>query len=151
MTVLGDAACEEDWHRNNSCGIESHEDHVWAGLRDDADGCCQEDHQDGVVADPMVDIDILQSHAKDEKNSESPCEYHWKMLLYDVVPEMLVDEMVGSEQQYEQHDHAKTCEQHVHPIFAQQVDMEGRLSIVHLSVVSLMSVHMSLMLMSIVL
>ena len=150
MTVLGDAACEEDWHRNNSCGIESHEDHVWAGLRDDADGCCQEDHQDGVVADPMVDINVLKGNAEYKQHTESPCEYHWQMLLYDVVPEMLVDEMVGSEQQYEQHDDAQPCKQHVHPIFAQQVDVEGSLSVVplmpvHIVYVSLMTMCFMMM------
>lgn len=94
MSVLGDAACQEDGQRHYAGGVKCHEDHVRTRFRDYADGSGQENHQYGVVTDPMCDVEMLEGDSEDQKHSECPCEDDRKMLLYDMVPQMLFNEMV---------------------------------------------------------
>ena len=128
MTVLRDAAGKEDRHRYNSCCIKGHEYHVRAGLGDDADCCRKKDHEYGVVTDPMFDVDVLQGDSEYQKDAECPCEDYREVFPDDVVPEVLVHEMVGCEQQDKEHYDAQTCKEDVHPVLAQKVDMERGLS-----------------------
>ena len=95
------------------------------GFRNDADKGCQQYHEYGVVADPLFDVDILQSYTHDQQDSESPSEYRRKVSFDDMVPEVILYEMVGSEQKDEKHDDAEAGEQYVHPVFAEEVDGEG--------------------------
>ena len=95
------------------------------GFRNDADKGCQQYHEYGVVADPLFDVDILQSYTHDQQDSESPSEYRRKVSLDDMVPEVILYEMVGSKQKDEKHDDAEAGEQYVHPVFAEEVDGEG--------------------------
>ncbi len=119
VAVLGDAAGEEDGEGDNAGGIEGHEDEVRARLRDDSDEGREEDHQGGVVAYPVFNINELQADAEDEEDSESPCENRRQVLLDNMVPQMLVDEMVRCEEQHEEDDYAETGEEDIHPVFAQ--------------------------------
>ena len=64
------------------------------GFGNDSDQGCKNYHKDSVVAYPSVNIDILQSYTDYEKDAECPKEYCQKMFLYDVIPEMLLNEMI---------------------------------------------------------
>ena len=44
------------------------------------------------------------------------------MFADNVVPHVLLDEVVGSEEQHEEYYYAKPCEEDVHPLFVQEVD-----------------------------
>ena len=121
MSVLRYGTCEKDRERNNPGSEESDEDHVRSRLRYDADKGGKDDHEHGIVADPMVDIDELKSDSKHDKYTERPCKYGRQMLFDYMFPKMSFNEMVGSEEKHEQHNYAEAGEQHVHPILVQQV------------------------------
>ena len=93
-----------------------------AGLRDDAYECRQKYHQSCIAACPVLDVYVLQSDAEHEKHTECPCEDAWEMLADDVLPEVLIYEVIRGEEQHEKDYDAKTCKQDVHPVFAQKVE-----------------------------
>ena len=64
----------------------------------------------------------MHDYTKHQQDTECPCEYAREVFLDDMVPEMLLHEMILGEYQYDQHDHAESCKKHVHPVLAQQVD-----------------------------
>ena len=63
MAVLRDAAGEKNRERHDAGGEKCHEDHMRAGLRNDADQCGQQYHQCCVAADPVIDLDVLERKA----------------------------------------------------------------------------------------
>ena len=71
MSVLGNAACQKNWKRNDAAGIESNENKVRPRLRNNADGSCEENHQGRVVAYPTADIEMAQTEFHDEQYAES--------------------------------------------------------------------------------
>ena len=124
VTVLGYAAGKKDWERNDSSRKQGHEYHVRSGLWNDADQGRKKDHEDGVVAYPPVDVDILKANSENEKHSECPCEYGREMFLYNMAPEMFFDKMVRGKEQDEKHDDTESCEKYIHPVFAEEVYVE---------------------------
>ncbi len=124
VTVLGDRAGDEDREGYDSCRIEGHEDEVRTGFGDNAYGCGEDNHQSGITAYPMLYVNVLQSDAEDKEHTESPCENRQEVLFDDVVPEVLFYEMIGSEEQNEQHNDAQSGEKYIHPVFAQKIDSE---------------------------
>ncbi len=125
MAVLGDAACDEDRERNDTGGVEGHEDEMRTGLWDYADQGREEDHQGDIIADPVFDVDILETDAEDEKHAECPCENCWQVLLDNMVPEVVLNEVVRSEEEHEEDNHTEAGEEDIHPVFAQEVDVES--------------------------
>ncbi len=125
VAVLGDAAGDEDREWDDSGGVEGHEDEVRTGLGNDAYEGGEEDHQGGVITDPMLNINELQAYPEDEEDAESPCENRREVLPDDVAPEVVLNEMVGREEKYEEDNDAEAGEEDVHPVFAQQVDLES--------------------------
>ena len=125
MTVLGDGAGQKYRERHDACREKGHENHMRSRFRNDAYDSSKEDHQNSIVTDPALYVDMLQAYPQNQQDSERPCEYHRKMLPDYMIPEMLLDEMIGSKQQNEQHDHAQSRKQHIHPVFAQEIDMEA--------------------------
>ena len=95
-----------------------------AGLRDDAYQSRQKDHESGIVADPPVDVDMLKTDSKNEKDAECPCEYGREMLLYNMVPEMFLYKMIGSKEQDKKYDYTQAGKEDVHPVFAEEVYVE---------------------------
>ena len=122
MSVLRNGTCQKDRERYDSSSKKSYEDHVRTGLRNDSDKGRKYDHQGCIVADPMLYVDMLKSESENNKDSEGPCECSRKMLLDDMLPEVLFYKVVRGEKQDEQHDYAETCKQHVHPVLAKKVD-----------------------------
>lgn len=94
MTVLRYAAGEQHRERNDSCRIEGYEYHMRAGFRNYAYKRGQKDHQDGIVAYPSADVDMLEQYSHYQQDTESPCENGRQMLPYDMVPDMLVYKVV---------------------------------------------------------
>lgn len=123
MAVLRNATCKQDREWNHSRRIESYENHMWAGFRYYADKSGQKDHQDGIVAYPSADVDMLEHQSHDEQDTEGPCEDRRQMLLYDMVPDVFFHEMVRCEDEDKKEDEAQSCEKHVHPVFAQKIDL----------------------------
>ena len=124
VPVLRDAAGKKNRERNNAGGKQCHEYHVWPGLRDNAYECRKKDHEHGIIADPLVDVDVLKAYANDKKDSECPCEYGRKMLFHNMVPQMLFYKMVRCEKQYEEDYDAESGKKDVHPVFTEEVDVE---------------------------
>lgn len=122
MSVLRNGTCQKDRERYDSSSKKSYEDHVRTGLRNDSDKGRKYDHQGCIVADPMLYVDMLKSESENNKDSEGPCECSRKMLLDDMLPEVLFYKVVRGEKQDEQHDYAETCKQHVHPVLAEEID-----------------------------
>ena len=122
MTVLRDAAGKKYRERNDAGSKECHENHVWPRFRDDADESGKKYHQGGIVAYPVVYVYVMQDDSKCKQYSECPCEYCRKMFLDDMIPEVFLHEMILGEYEDNQHDYAKSCKQHVHPVLAQQID-----------------------------
>ena len=123
MSVLRYRAGKEHRERYDSCSEESYEYEVRTRLRNYAYQRCQEDHQGSIVADPSVDLHILQDKTEHQQDSESPCKYYRKMLLDDMLPEVFLNEMVGSKKEDQQDDHAQSGKQDIHPVLAQQIYM----------------------------
>ena len=122
MTVLRDTAGKKYRERNDAGSKECHENHVWPRFRDDADESGKKYHQGGIVAYPVVYVYVMQDDSKYKQYSECPCEYRRKMFLDDMVPEVFLHEMILGEYEDNQHDDAKSCKQHVHPVLAQQIN-----------------------------
>ena len=87
----------------------------------DAYRCCKKDHKHCVIADPPADVYILKNDSKYQKHSECPCKDDRKVLLYYMVPHVLFDKMVGSEDQHDQHYHAQTGKKDIHPILRKKI------------------------------
>ena len=124
VSVLRNAAGKKDREWNHSCRKQCNEYHVRSGLRNNAYEGRQKDHEHCVVAYPLVDVDVLKAYAYDKKDTECPCEYGRKMLLYDMVPKMLFYKMVRCKQQDEEHYDAESGKKYIHPVFAQKVYVE---------------------------
>ena len=74
---------------------------------------------------PGAEVDELHSYAKSRQHAQGPEEYSKEMLAYDMVPEMVLDEVVRSENQDQQEHSSQDREEYVHPIFAEQADSFG--------------------------
>jgi hypothetical protein len=70
----------------------------------------------------MIYVNILQSYPEYKEDTERPCEYDRKMLPDYVMPEVLFNEMIRCEYQYNQYQDAQAGKQDVHPLFVQKVD-----------------------------
>ena len=126
MSVLGNAACQKNWKRNDAAGIESNENKVRPRLRDNADGSCEENHQGRVVAYPTADIEMAQTEFHDEQYAESPAEYDRKMPFDDMFPKIFFDESVGSENYECQYYEAESREKILHPGFVEKIETARR-------------------------
>ena len=94
MAILRYGAGQKYRERYDSGCEKGHKYHVRARFWNDSDQCGKQDHKGSVVADPLVDLYILQRDAQNEKHAKRPCEYSREVLLYDMVPEMTFHEMV---------------------------------------------------------
>ncbi len=121
MTVLGDGAREQDREGHDARREQGHKDEVRTRLRDDAHSRRKQDHQNCIVAYPVLNINELQPDTEYQQHPESPRENRRQMLPDDVVPEVFLHKMVRGEQQHKQHNHAQPRKQHIHPALAQQV------------------------------
>ena len=149
MTVLRDTAGKKYRERNDAGSKECHENHVWPRFRDDADESGKKYHQGGIVAYPVVYVYVMQDDSKCKQYSECPCEYRRKMFLDDMVPEVFLHEMILGEYEDNQHDDAKPCKQHVHPVLAQQIDFVSVAVFMRMSMVfACFCVYVTLMVMS---
>ena len=125
MPVLRDAACEKYRERDNTCCKKSHEYEMWTGFRNDSDKGCQQYHKDCVVAYPSVDFNILKGKSHDKEHAEGPCENDRQVFLDDVIPEVLVYEMVRCEDQNKQHYYAEAGKKDIHPLLIEEIDCAG--------------------------
>lgn len=121
MSVLGNAACQQDRQRDKPARIQGHEDEVWPGFRDYSYRYGQKYHQGRIAAYPSADVHISGYEPDQEDDSECPGENIRHMLQNDVPPEGFPDEPVGPEAQDYEHDDAQNGEYQVHPPFAEQV------------------------------
>ena len=92
------------------------------GFRYYAYQCRKKDHQCCVVADPLVNFNILESYPEDKQHSECPCEDDRKVSLYYMVPQMLLYKVVRSKDQYYQDDDAQAGKQDIHPLLVKKID-----------------------------
>ena len=123
MTVLRNAACKKNREWYNSCSKKCHENYMWTRFRNDTYQSCQKNHQSGVVTYPGLYIHVLQTDADNEQNPESPDEDSRQMFLDDVAPDMFFYKMIGTKQHDKQHDDTQSSKKHIHPVFAEQIDV----------------------------
>ncbi len=86
VTVLGDAACDKDREWHDAGGVEGYEDKMRTGLGNYADKGCEQDHQDHIVAYPVLYINELQAYAEYKEDTEGPSENRREMLADNVSP-----------------------------------------------------------------
>ena len=122
MAVLRDAAGNQDGRGNDPGGEEGDEDQVRSRFGNDADERGQQDHQRDVGADPLADVEDFRDEAQRDEHAERPGEDLGDVPDDDVVPQVFLHEMVGAEDRDAQHDQADGGEEHIHPVFAQQVE-----------------------------
>lgn len=103
MAVLHDGIGKQDGERDYTAGEQGHKDQMRTRLRNQADHNRKQNHQRGVVADPRGEVDEIEQDSDDQEHPESPGEYARKMLADNMLPKMLLDEVVGGEKQRPQH------------------------------------------------
>ena len=93
-----------------------------ARLRNDPDQSRKQDHKGGIVADPSVDLDMLQTYSDDQQHTEGPCEYGRHMPADNMIPQMFIHKMVGRKQKNQQHNDTQSRKKHIHPVLRQQIE-----------------------------
>ena len=125
MAVLGYAARKKHRERHNAGSEQSDKDHMRTRLWNYAYGSGQKNHKHGVVAYPPVDVDVLETDAKDQEHAEGPGENYRKVLADNMVPEVFLYKVIGSEYENDKYDYTESREKHIHPILTEKVYMEG--------------------------
>ena len=106
MAVLGYAAGKKHRERHDPGSEQSDKDKMRTRFRNDAYGSGQKYHKHGVVTYPSVYVNILEADSQNQKHTEGPGKYDRKVLAYNMVPEMILDKMIGCEYKDDEHDYA---------------------------------------------
>lgn len=118
MAVLRYAAGKKHGERYDSRSEQCHENEVRTRLRNDSYHGCKKDHEHRVVADPVLDVNILEGNAEHQQDAECPCKYSRQMLLYDMIPKVSFNKMIRAEYEHEKNYHAQRGKQDIHPVLA---------------------------------
>ena len=92
-------------------------------LGDDAHQDGQQYHPRDIVADEGLDVKVMQPDLDDEQGTEGPEEDAEEMLPDDVLPEMLLDDMLGRRGDEPHHKQTDEGEDEVYPILVEDIEL----------------------------
>ena len=123
MAVLRDAAGQQHRERHCARGKQGDEQQMRSRFGDDAHQDGQQDHPWDVVADKGFNVKVMQSDLDDKQGTEGPEEDTQEMLADDVLPKVLLDDMLGRRGDEPHHEEAHDGEDEVHPILVEDVQL----------------------------
>ena len=92
-------------------------------LGNDADEDGQKYHPRDVVADKCFNVKVVKPDLDDEQCAESPKEDAQEMLANDVLPKMLLDDMLACRGDEPHHNQAYDGKNQVHPRFVEDIEL----------------------------
>ena len=94
MPILDDGAGQEDTERDCTFNKQSEKDEVGARLRNQAHQAGYQENNKLVLLHPSFQMKLVDQKVHEQQGSKSPEKYFGNMNFGDVIPEMLLQEMI---------------------------------------------------------